>query len=79
MARASGITSVFQWSVLDDWQSGVADALGAAGPTVVILDAWRLPYRLIKAPSQFDEMRAFLSDARQAARPAVALIAEGRA
>ena len=47
--------------------------------TEPILDAWRLPYRLIKAPSQFDEMRAFLSDARQAARPAVALIAEGRA
>ena len=39
MARASGITSVFQWSVLDDWQSGVAEALGAASPTVVILDA----------------------------------------
>ena len=47
--------------------------------TEPILDAWRLEYRLISAPAQFDEMRAFLVDARQAAKPAVALIAEGRA
>lgn len=47
--------------------------------TEPILDAWRLDYRLIEAPAQFDEMRKFLTDARQASRPAVALIAEGRA
>lgn len=47
--------------------------------TEPILDAWRLPYRLITDPGQLDDMRAFLADARQAARPAVALIAEGRA
>ena len=47
--------------------------------TEPILDAWNLKYRLITAPAQFDEMRAFLADARQAAQPAVALIAEGRA
>ena len=38
MARASGITSVFRWSSLDDWRGGVHEALGADGPTVVVLD-----------------------------------------
>ena len=47
--------------------------------TEPILDAWRLEYRLITAPEQYDEMRAFLRDSRQAGRPGVALIAEGRA
>ena len=47
--------------------------------TEPILDAWKLEYRLVTAPTQFDEMRAFLAGARQAAQPAVALIAEGRA
>lgn len=47
--------------------------------TEPVLDAWRLPYRLITDPGQLEDMRAFLADARQAARPAVALIAEGRA
>jgi sulfopyruvate decarboxylase subunit alpha len=47
--------------------------------TEPILDAWRLPYRLIKAPSQLYEMRSFLSEARQAGASAVALVAEGRA
>jgi sulfopyruvate decarboxylase subunit alpha len=47
--------------------------------TEPILDAWRLPYRLITKPTQLDEVREFLTAARQAAQPAVALIAEGRA
>ena len=47
--------------------------------TEPILDAWRLEYKLITAPSQLDETRAFLAGARQAGKPAVALIAEGRA
>ena len=47
--------------------------------TEPILDAWKLPYRLITAPTQYDEMQAFLAAARQARTPAVALIAEGRA
>ena len=38
MARASGITSVFRWSSLDDWRVGVHEALDADGPTVVMLD-----------------------------------------
>ena len=47
--------------------------------TEPILDAWRLEYKLITAPTQFDEMRGFLASARQAGTPGVALIAEGRA
>jgi sulfopyruvate decarboxylase subunit beta len=38
MARASGITSVFRWSSIDDWRRGVGEALGADGPTLVVLD-----------------------------------------
>jgi sulfopyruvate decarboxylase subunit beta len=37
MAKASGIASVIHWSSLDDWRAGVHQALGAAGPTVVVL------------------------------------------
>ena len=47
--------------------------------TEPILQAWNLDSRLIPAPAQYDEMRAFLSDTRQAGKPGVALIAEGRA
>lgn len=43
MARASGISSVFRWSSLDDWRRGVRDALGADGPTVIILDVAPVP------------------------------------
>jgi sulfopyruvate decarboxylase subunit beta len=42
-ARASGIKSVFRWSTLDDWRSGIGVALGAAGPTVVVLDVAPVP------------------------------------
>src|SRR6185503_2498837 len=47
--------------------------------TEPILDAWSLEYLLIEKPAQLDEMRTLLANARQAAKPAVALIAEGRA
>jgi sulfopyruvate decarboxylase TPP-binding subunit len=47
--------------------------------TEPVLDAWRLPYRLITAPTQLGEMSAFLGECSQAGRPGVALIAEGRA
>lgn len=43
MAKASGITSVFQWSRFEDWRSGVAAALGDFGPTLVVLDVAPLP------------------------------------
>ena len=47
--------------------------------TEPILDAWRLEYLLVTAPTQLHEMRTLLASARKAAKPAVALIAEGRA
>jgi phosphonopyruvate decarboxylase len=37
-ARACGIRSVFRFSALADWERGVAEVLGAPGPTVVALD-----------------------------------------
>lgn len=43
MARACGIKSVFRWSTLDDWRRGVREALGADGPTVVVLDVAPVP------------------------------------
>lgn len=43
LARASGITSVFRWSSLEDWRAGIASALGATGPTVVVLDVVPVP------------------------------------
>lgn len=38
LARASGITSLYRWSSLEDLRSGTASALGANGPTLVVLD-----------------------------------------
>jgi sulfopyruvate decarboxylase TPP-binding subunit len=80
-------------NILHDWKLPILSVIGyrsyldqsvLPGDTCLtftepILDAWRLPYLLITAPAQVDEMRAFLGDARQAGRPGVALIAEGRA
>jgi sulfopyruvate decarboxylase subunit beta len=42
-ARASGIKSAFRWSALDDWRSGVRSALGADGPTLVVVDVAPVP------------------------------------
>jgi hypothetical protein len=47
--------------------------------TEPILDAWRLPYKLVKAPDQFDGMVEFLDQCGRSHSPGVALIAEGRA
>jgi sulfopyruvate decarboxylase TPP-binding subunit len=47
--------------------------------TEPILDAWRVGYRFITAPSQLDEMRAHLLKCRNAGEPGVVLIAEGKA
>lgn len=80
-------------NMLHDWKLPILSVIGyrsyldqsvLPGDTCLtftepILDAWRLEYRLITASTQFDDMRAFLSGAQAAARPAVALIAEGRA
>ncbi len=80
-------------NILHDWKLPILSVIGyrsyldqsvLPGDTCLtftepILDAWQLNYLLITAPTQLDEMRTFLSSARQAKRPAAALIAEGRA
>lgn len=43
LARASGIRSVFRWSSLEDWRAGICSALGAEGPTLVVLDVAPVP------------------------------------
>ena len=43
LATAAGITSVFHWSSLEDWRAGVQIALGADGPTLVVLDVAPVP------------------------------------
>ena len=80
-------------NIIHDWKLPILSVIGyrsyldqsvLPGDTCLVftepvLDAWRLPYRLIKAHSQLDDMRAFLVDSRQAGKPGVALVAEGRA
>ena len=43
LAKASGIASVFRWSSLEEWRSGIGKALGADGPTLVVLDVAPVP------------------------------------
>ena len=43
------------------------------------LDAWKIDYRLIAEPSQFDEIGAHLTARRDAAVPGAILLAEGKA
>lgn len=38
IARGCGLRSIHRWSSLDDWQRGARGALGAIGPTLVVLD-----------------------------------------
>src|SRR4051794_26445545 len=47
--------------------------------TEPVLDAWRVDYRLVTAPSQLDEIRAHYVACRDAGRPGAALVAEGKA
>ena len=43
LAKASGLKSVFRWSALEDWRTGLGSALGAEGPTLVVLDVAPVP------------------------------------
>jgi thiamine pyrophosphate-dependent acetolactate synthase large subunit-like protein len=43
IARSCGITSVYRWARLEEWRSGIQEALRAPGPTVVILDVLPVP------------------------------------
>ena len=80
-------------NVLHDWKLPIPSIIGyrsylsqetLPGDTCLvftepILDAWRLDYRLISRPEQFDVMAAHLAGWRDAERPRVILVAEGRA
>jgi thiamine pyrophosphate-dependent acetolactate synthase large subunit-like protein len=43
MAHASGFTSVRRWSAIEEWKTGASEALGAPGPTLVVLDVAPVP------------------------------------
>ena len=43
-----------------------------------VLEAWRIDYRLITEPGQFEQMAQHLEGSLAAGRPGAALIAEGR-
>ena len=47
--------------------------------TEPVLDAWRIPYRLITAPDQGDQIVELFRESERTGRPGAALIAEGRA
>jgi sulfopyruvate decarboxylase subunit alpha len=47
--------------------------------TEPILDAWKIDYRLIKAPTQLDEIADHYRGCQRASTAGVALIAEGKA
>jgi sulfopyruvate decarboxylase TPP-binding subunit len=80
-------------NVLHDWQLPIFAVIGyrsylnqstLPGDTCLVfteplLDAWNLEYRLIKDASQIDEIRTLCLACREAGRPGVALIAEGKA
>jgi sulfopyruvate decarboxylase TPP-binding subunit len=80
-------------NVLHDWKLPIPSIIGyrsylnqetLPGDTCLvftepILDAWRFDYRLITEPAQFDQLAAHLAGWREASRPRVILVAEGRA
>ena len=43
LARASGIRSVYRWSSLEEWRTECRSALGAAGPSLLVLDVAPVP------------------------------------
>jgi len=80
-------------NILHDWQLPIFAIIGyrsylnqdtLPGDTCLVftepvLDAWRIPYRLITTPVQRDEILAHHRACHAASRPGAALIAEGKA
>ena len=80
-------------NVVHDWRMPIFSVIGyrsylnqttLPGDTCLVftepvLDAWRIDWRLITAPSQLDEIRAHYIACRDASKPGAALIAEGKA
>jgi sulfopyruvate decarboxylase TPP-binding subunit len=80
-------------NVVHDWKLPVFSVIGyrsylnqetLPGDTCLvftepILDAWKIPYRLIKSDSQLEEIRRHYLQCRAAGEPGAVLIAEGKA
>lgn len=80
-------------NVLHDWKLPIFSVIGyrsylnqetLPGDTCLVfteplLDAWRIDYRLITAPSQLAEIRSHYFACRDAGTPGTVLIAEGKA
>jgi sulfopyruvate decarboxylase TPP-binding subunit len=80
-------------NVLHDWKLPIFSVIGyrsylnqdtLPGDTCLVfteplLDAWRIAYRLITAPSQLEEIRTHYFACRDTCTPGAALIAEGKA
>jgi sulfopyruvate decarboxylase TPP-binding subunit len=80
-------------NVLHDWKLPIFSIIGyrsylnqetLPGDTCLvftepILDTWRIDYRLITKPEQFDEIRAHYERCRNTRTPGAALLAEGKA
>ncbi len=80
-------------NVLHDWKLPIPAIIGyrsyldqstLPGDTCLVftepvLDAWKVEYRLITEPGQFDLAAEHLGAARAAGKPAAVLIAEGKA
>jgi sulfopyruvate decarboxylase TPP-binding subunit len=80
-------------NVLHDWKIPVFSIIGyrsyldqstIPGDTCLVftepvLDAWKLDYRFVKQPSEFDLIRQHFIDCRARSVPGVILLAEGKA
>ena len=80
-------------NVLHDWKLPIFSVIGyrsyldqstIPGDTCLVfteplLDAWRVDWTLVTAPSQLDDVRAHYLACRDAGRPGAVLVAEGKA
>ena len=80
-------------NVLHDWKLPIPSIIGyrsylnqdtLPGDTCLtftepVLDAWRIDYRLVTMPSQFDVMREHLASCRERGVAGAVLLAEGKA
>ena len=80
-------------NILHDWKLPIPSIIGyrsylnqdtLPGDTCLvftepILDAWRIPFRLITGPEQYDEMSDYLAQCLEDGEPGALVLAEGRA
>jgi sulfopyruvate decarboxylase subunit alpha len=80
-------------NILHDWKLPIPSIIGyrsylnqdtLPGDTCLvftepILDAWRIPFRLITGPEQYDEMSDYLAQCLEDGEPGALVVAEGRA